>query len=102
MFDRYEWQEDHSLLGEDEFLYEHDWLMDRWVWHSEFWSGNRVASSVPEDEAWKCRYCSFANVCLPAQQSTAEDNKKETKDDTKENIKQDEDKEDVAGQGPAT
>ncbi|CAM6083918.1 unnamed protein product [Calypogeia fissa] len=100
---RYEWQEDHSLLGEDEFLYEHDWLMDRWNWHSEFWSGNRVASFVPEDEAWKCRYCSFAKVCLASQQSTGEDMQKDRKEDMKEHKKEDkeQDKDDIPGQGPA-
>lgn len=92
---RYEWQEDQSLLGEDEFLYEHDWLMDRWAWHSDFWSGRRAASYVPDDEAWKCRYCSFASVCRPSQQSAGgsmkamqKDMKQEKIKDTKENIKE--------------
>ncbi|KAL3692413.1 hypothetical protein R1sor_006064 [Riccia sorocarpa] len=62
---RYEWQADQSLLGQDEFDYEHEWLMDKWQWHLEFWKGRRQASAVPEEESWKCRHCSFLEVCKP-------------------------------------
>ncbi|KAL2635259.1 hypothetical protein R1flu_006738 [Riccia fluitans] len=62
---RYEWQADESLLGEDEFDYEHDWLMEKWQWHLEFWKGRRQAALVPDDESWKCRHCPFVEICKP-------------------------------------
>lgn len=63
MDDRYEWQEDGSLLGQDEFLMWREWLDLRVHWHLEFWHGQRDAAYVPEDELWKCRYCAFADLC---------------------------------------
>lgn len=71
---RYEWQADQSLLGEDEFDFEHDWLMDRWQWHLQFWKGRRQAYAVPEEETWKCRHCSFASVCKPVKSPPPPDN----------------------------
>ncbi|KAG6558252.1 hypothetical protein Mapa_000002 [Marchantia paleacea] len=71
---RYEWQADQSLLGEDEFDFEHDWFMDRWQWHLQFWKGRRQAYAVPEDETWKCRHCSFASVCKPVKSPPTAEN----------------------------
>ncbi|KAG0554262.1 hypothetical protein KC19_12G077600 [Ceratodon purpureus] len=60
---RYEWQADRSLLGQDEFDIEREWLDLRIGWHLEFWHGLREPAYVPEDETWKCRYCAFAELC---------------------------------------
>ncbi|KAG0585270.1 hypothetical protein KC19_3G272100 [Ceratodon purpureus] len=60
---RYEWQADRSLLGQDEFDIEREWLDLRIAWHLEFWHGLREPAYVPEDETWKCRYCAFAELC---------------------------------------
>lgn len=60
---RYELQEDQSLLGEDEFGYEPDWLKDQIRSCLEFWLGKREASYPPLDERWKCKFCKFASVC---------------------------------------
>ncbi|GER57687.1 exonuclease V [Striga asiatica] len=60
---RYELQEDNSLLGEDEFTYEHDWVKDQIKSCLEFWLGKREATYPPMDERWKCRHCKFAFVC---------------------------------------
>ncbi|XP_043708266.1 exonuclease V, chloroplastic-like [Telopea speciosissima] len=66
---RYELQEDHSLLGEDKFAYDSDWLKSQIQCCLEFWMGNREARYVPTEERWKCRYCKFASVC-PTNAST--------------------------------
>ncbi|KAK6163270.1 hypothetical protein DH2020_000134 [Rehmannia glutinosa] len=60
---RYELQEDNSLLGEDEFAYEPDWVKDQIKSCLEFWLGKRKATYPPTDERWKCRFCKFASVC---------------------------------------
>ncbi|KAL3850760.1 hypothetical protein ACJIZ3_012642 [Penstemon smallii] len=60
---RYELQKDESLLGEDEFGYDHDWLKGQIKSCLEFWVGEREASYPPMDERWKCRFCNFASLC---------------------------------------
>ncbi|ESW04174.1 hypothetical protein PHAVU_011G072700 [Phaseolus vulgaris] len=60
---RYEYQKDHSLLGEDKFTYDHDWLKDQIRSCLEFWLGDQEATYTPEEERWKCRYCQFAAIC---------------------------------------
>ncbi|OIW08584.1 hypothetical protein TanjilG_03260 [Lupinus angustifolius] len=60
---RYEYQKDHSLLGEDKFAYDSVWLKNQICCCLEFWHGEREASYASEDERWKCGFCQFANVC---------------------------------------
>lgn len=60
---RYELQEDQSLLGEDEFAYEPDWLKNQIKSCLEFWMGEREANYPSTDERWKCRFCKFAPQC---------------------------------------
>lgn len=67
VFGRYEWQADRSLLGQDEFDIEREWLDLRVGWHLEFWHGLREPAYVPEDETWKCRYCTFSELCPAVQ-----------------------------------
>ncbi|RZC70392.1 hypothetical protein C5167_033514 [Papaver somniferum] len=60
---RYEFQGDQSLLGEDNFTYDHAWLTGQIKYCLEFWLGERAAGFVPQEERWKCRSCEFASVC---------------------------------------
>ncbi|XP_059626747.1 exonuclease V, chloroplastic-like [Cornus florida] len=60
---RYEFQEDQSLLGEDQFAYDSDWLNGQIQCSLEFWQGERKANYTPEEERWKCKFCEFAEVC---------------------------------------
>lgn len=60
---RYEFQGDQSLLGEDNFTYDHAWLTGQIKYCLEFWLGERAAGFVPQEERWKCRSCKFASVC---------------------------------------
>ncbi|XP_051113623.1 exonuclease V, chloroplastic-like [Andrographis paniculata] len=60
---RYELQEDQSLLGEDEFPYELDWLKDKIKSSHDFWLGKREAEYAPIEERWKCGYCTFSSAC---------------------------------------
>lgn len=60
---RYELQADRSLLGEEEFSFDKSWMENRLRWHLQYWLGKRAADFVPEDESWKCQYCSFSAVC---------------------------------------
>ncbi|XP_022752455.1 exonuclease V, chloroplastic-like isoform X2 [Durio zibethinus] len=60
---RYELQKDQSVLGEDQFAYDPDWLKRQIQGSLEFWLGEREASYTPEEERWKCRHCQFASIC---------------------------------------
>ncbi|KAF5744681.1 hypothetical protein HS088_TW07G00258 [Tripterygium wilfordii] len=60
---RYELQKDNSVLAEDHFTYDPDWLKSQLQRCLEFWLGEREASFVPEEEQWKCHYCQFAYMC---------------------------------------
>ncbi|CAA3007515.1 exonuclease V, chloroplastic [Olea europaea subsp. europaea] len=60
---RYELQADQSLIGEDEFAYDCEWVKGQIKSSLEFWVGERKASYTPTEERWKCRFCKFANVC---------------------------------------
>ncbi|XVF19498.1 hypothetical protein REPUB_Repub11eG0115700 [Reevesia pubescens] len=60
---RYELQKDQSVLGEDQFAYDPDWLKKQIQGGLEFWLGEREASYTPEEERWKCRHCQYASVC---------------------------------------
>ncbi|CAL9765047.1 unnamed protein product [Musa acuminata subsp. burmannicoides] len=60
---RYELQSDHSLLGEDSFLYDAGWFQKQIHKCLEFWMGDREASFVSDDEKWKCNFCKFTSIC---------------------------------------
>ncbi|EXB98569.1 hypothetical protein L484_014413 [Morus notabilis] len=60
---RYECQQDNSVLGEDQFTHDSDWLKKQINGSLEFWRGEREARFTPEEERWKCRVCQFASVC---------------------------------------
>ena len=63
LYVRYEYQKDHSLLSEDKFAYDSDWLNNQIRCCLEFWLGQGEATYAPEEERWKCRFCQFATVC---------------------------------------
>ncbi|KAL1361651.1 hypothetical protein HN51_009992 [Arachis hypogaea] len=77
---RYEYQEDKSLLAEDKFEYDSEWLKNQIQSCLEFWHGQREASYAPEDERWKCRYCQFARDCEGYAESMTP--KEDSNDDT--------------------
>lgn len=60
---RYEFQGDQSLLGEDQFDYDLDWVKGQIKSSLEVWRGEREARYTPEDERLKCRSCKFASEC---------------------------------------
>ena len=60
---RYEWQQDHSLLGVDQFPYQEHWLQQKIKASLPFWRGQRDAQGLQSNEGWKCRYCQFAEQC---------------------------------------
>lgn len=62
-FCRYEFQGDQSLLGEDQFDYDLDWVKGQIKSSLEVWRGEREARYTPEDERLKCRSCKFASEC---------------------------------------
>ncbi|KAK9124335.1 hypothetical protein Sjap_013937 [Stephania japonica] len=66
---RYEYQGDNSLLGEDQFTYDPEWVANQMKSSLEFWLGEREANYVHDDERWKCRFCKFASLC-PANTTT--------------------------------
>ncbi|VFQ96615.1 unnamed protein product [Cuscuta campestris] len=67
---RYELQGGETLLGEDEFGHDSNWVNDQIRSCLEFWRGDREASCAPMEERWKCKSCSFASVC-PASSSSS-------------------------------
>nr|GEX14912.1 exonuclease V, chloroplastic [Tanacetum cinerariifolium] len=60
---RYEYQQDQSLIGENEYLYDYDWVTHQIRSSIEFWKGEREASYALENERWKCRHCMYASRC---------------------------------------
>uniref|UniRef100_A0A7N0R8K3 Exonuclease V n=1 Tax=Kalanchoe fedtschenkoi TaxID=63787 RepID=A0A7N0R8K3_KALFE len=60
---RYEFQDNNSLILEDSFDYDDEWVKSNIQQGLEFWRGEREANYAPEDERWKCRFCGFSSVC---------------------------------------
>ncbi|XP_050292621.1 exonuclease V, chloroplastic-like isoform X2 [Quercus robur] len=60
---RYEYQKDNSVLGEDRFAYDSDWLKSQIMSCLEFWLGEREANCTPKEERWKCWFCEFSCDC---------------------------------------
>lgn len=69
---RYEYQKDQSLIGENQFLYDSEWVTDQIRSSLEFWKGDREASYAPEDERWKCKHCKYASRC-PIEKTISEE-----------------------------
>ncbi|KAL8211517.1 hypothetical protein R6Q57_005954 [Mikania cordata] len=60
---RYEYQKDQSLISENQYLYDSDWVADHIRSSLEFWKGEREASYALENERWKCKHCKYASKC---------------------------------------
>ncbi|GBG68378.1 hypothetical protein CBR_g2921 [Chara braunii] len=60
---RYEWQKDKSLIGEELFDFDRNWIQSQVARLLQYWKGARKANPVVREEAWKCNYCPFAKVC---------------------------------------
>lgn len=62
---RYELQEDQSLIGEDQFEYNEEWISRKLASSLEFWHSERDPSYPPLEERWKCNSCNFFSRCRP-------------------------------------
>ncbi|XP_044482623.1 exonuclease V, chloroplastic isoform X2 [Mangifera indica] len=60
---RYEFQKDESLVVEEKFSYDQNWLKSQIQNCLEFWKGEREANYTPVEERWKCQFCQFARMC---------------------------------------
>ncbi|KAL5711287.1 hypothetical protein ACHQM5_021760 [Ranunculus cassubicifolius] len=60
---RYEFQVDHSFLGEEKFKYDSALLMDQFKCSLDFWMGEKEPNYVSPEENWKCRFCKFNSIC---------------------------------------
>ncbi|KAG6570766.1 Exonuclease V, chloroplastic, partial [Cucurbita argyrosperma subsp. sororia] len=60
---RYESQKDQSIIGEDEFAYDHGWLKSQLETSLQVWHGQREPECTPPEERWKCRHCQYASDC---------------------------------------
>lgn len=60
---RYEYQKDQNLIGENQYLYDSDWVTYQIQSSLEFWKGERKAKYVAENERWKCKHCTYASRC---------------------------------------
>ncbi|KAI3518638.1 hypothetical protein L1887_07444 [Cichorium endivia] len=76
---RYEYQKDQSLIGENEFMYDSDWVTGQIKSSIEFWKGEREANYALEDERWKCRFCKYESKC-PINVTSQEHNAQTTKE----------------------
>ncbi|KAM7280879.1 hypothetical protein ACFE04_008013 [Oxalis oulophora] len=80
---RYELQKDNSMIGEDKFTYNSDFLESQIHTSLEFWRGERQPSYAAVDERWKCRFCQFFSRCDLNPDSTTQSSPKKTNlDDT--------------------
>ncbi|MEK6946027.1 MAG: PD-(D/E)XK nuclease family protein [Nanoarchaeota archaeon] len=60
---RYEFQERRKLIGSDEFSFDNDIFQRNFNFVEEFWLGKRKAIPVGINNAWKCKYCEFYDIC---------------------------------------
>ncbi|XP_075519885.1 exonuclease V, chloroplastic-like [Primulina tabacum] len=60
---RYELKGNQTLLMENQFPYDPDWVTGKIKYHLEFLRGKREASCTPFEERWKCSFCPFSSEC---------------------------------------
>ncbi len=60
---RYEFQQNKQLIGEDEFNFDIASFQRDCNFVEEFWLGKRKAIPVGINNAWKCNYCEFNDIC---------------------------------------
>ncbi|XP_038670360.1 exonuclease V isoform X2 [Scyliorhinus canicula] len=56
-------QADASVIGTEVVRFEEEWVKSELKHYCSFWKGQREAKGVDIEEAWKCRYCDFADIC---------------------------------------
>ncbi|XP_053312801.1 exonuclease V [Spea bombifrons] len=59
----YCYQENGAMLGCEVLHFNRETVLERLKYYMEFWKGLRETQGVDIEEAWKCRMCSFANIC---------------------------------------
>ncbi|XP_078080940.1 exonuclease V isoform X2 [Mustelus asterias] len=59
----YCYQADASVIGTEVVPFEEEWVKSELRHYCSFWKGQREARGVDIEEAWKCRYCDFADIC---------------------------------------
>lgn len=59
----YCYQANNSPLGEDIVHFDEQQVTRELHFYSMYWIGEREAQGVDIEDAWKCRYCDFADVC---------------------------------------
>ncbi|XP_078404195.1 exonuclease V isoform X3 [Cetorhinus maximus] len=59
----YCYQADASVIGTEVVSFEEEWVKSELKHYSSFWKGQREATGVDIEEAWKCRSCDFADIC---------------------------------------
>jgi exonuclease V len=64
----YEFQEDGSLIGKDEFSFDSKTFWENIDFCEGFWIGERKAMPVGEYNSWKCNYCEYRQDCQKFQE----------------------------------
>uniref|UniRef100_A0A8C5LTF4 Exonuclease V n=1 Tax=Leptobrachium leishanense TaxID=445787 RepID=A0A8C5LTF4_9ANUR len=59
----YCYQENNSLLGCEVVCFKSELVLEQLTFHMAFWKGLRETQGVDIEEAWKCRKCTFSNIC---------------------------------------
>ncbi|GCB62457.1 hypothetical protein scyTo_0004253 [Scyliorhinus torazame] len=65
-------QADASVIGTEVVPFEEEWVKSELKHYCSFWKGQREAKGVDIEEAWKCRYCDFADICQWRQSKSEE------------------------------
>ncbi|MEK6842614.1 MAG: hypothetical protein AABX84_02265, partial [Nanoarchaeota archaeon] len=60
---RYEFQQNKKIIGIDEFNFDAANFQRDCNFVEEFWLGKRKAIPVGINNAWKCSYCEFSDIC---------------------------------------
>ncbi|KAK9412463.1 exonuclease V [Crotalus adamanteus] len=56
-------QKTNTLLGTEVITYDHDELMSMSHYLLSYWKGQRDPKGVDIEDAWKCSYCAFVDIC---------------------------------------
>nr|XP_025963375.1 exonuclease V [Dromaius novaehollandiae] len=59
----YNHQESNILLGTDIVLYEEKKVREKAQYYLAYWKGQREAQGVDIEEAWKCQFCDYSEIC---------------------------------------
>lgn len=59
----YCYQDDHSTISFEEVQYDEAWLKEKFLSGICLWKGEREATGVDIEDAWKCRTCEYIDIC---------------------------------------